>query len=157
MPPIGEYQLAQLATAINHSQNSIQAQNAATTNLRSLITTLAKRISSHRGHTTRRTRKTMEIKQRQKMTAMFTNKLMTAVHNPVTQAAVGAGEGPGALVAARNNKINQLARQVVADARSHCRIQEPLKNLVIMAWVNEDLLSIDDAYFTAEVRNGILH
>ena len=160
MPAIGQFQLNQLRDAIDlsnnaiqQSTNAIQHQNAATTGLRSLLTTLLQRIASYKGHTTQRSRQKKETNQRNKMSAQFTNKLMVAVHNPVTQA---PAPGPAALVAARDNQIVQAARQVVAEARSTCCIEQPLKALVIMAWVNEDLVVFDSQFFTQAVRQQIL-
>jgi len=86
------------------------------------------------------------------MSAQFTNKLMVAAHNHVAQA---PAPGPAALVTARDNQIVQAARQVVADVRSTCRIEQPL-TLVIMAWVNEDLVTFANQFFTQAVRQQIL-
>jgi len=92
-----------------------------TAGLRSLLTMLLQRIALHKGHATRRSRQKKETNQRHKMSTQFTNKLMIAVHNPVTQA---PAPGPGALVAARDNQIVQAARQVVAEARGTCCIEQ---------------------------------
>jgi len=64
--------------------------------------------------------------------------------------------GPAALGAARDNQIIQAACQVIAEARSTCRIEQPLKALVVMAWVNEDLVTFDNQFFTQAVRQQIL-